>query len=134
MRPDEDGQPRVGDRGTTLGVRPGYPDEPDKPNEPDPDIRIDTNGNVFPEVGGASVAIPPIENLRPHLRPPKHGGRNKKVEVYELETDELPDELRVRLDPFGPEVHAFIEPAYEMSFGAYQDALHATRDLWRVVP
>lgn len=130
MIPDEDGQPRVGGTGRTLGARPGYPDAP---KEPGPDIHIDADGNVYPETGGTSVAMPPMEHLRPHRRPPKHGGRDKKLEVYELETDELPDELQVRADPFGPAVHAFIEPAYEMSFDEYQRALHTTRKLWHIV-
>jgi len=130
MIPDEDGLPRVGSTGRTLGARPGYPDDPE---EPESDIRIDEDGIVCPEAGGASVAIPPVENLRPHRRPPKHGGTDKKVEVYELETDELPDELQARADPHGPTVHAFIEPAYEMSFDEYQRALHATRAQWYIV-
>src|SRR5919199_3345781 len=108
MIPDENGWPRVGSTGRTLGARPGYPEDP---KEPEPDIHVDSNGVVYPETGGASVAIPPMKNLPPHRRPPKHGGRDKKLEVYELETDTLPDELRARRDPFGPNVHAFIEPA-----------------------
>jgi hypothetical protein len=79
------------------------------------------------------VAIPPMRNLRPHRRPPKHGGQDKKLEVYELETDQLPNELSARVDPFGPDVHAFIEPAYEMTFDQYQQALHSTRRLWSIV-
>ena len=130
MIPDEDGLPRVGNTGRTLGARPAYPDDPE---EPEPDIRIDEDGIVYPETGGASVAIPPVENLRPHRRPPKHGGTDKKVEVYELETDELPDELQARVDPRGPTVHAFIEPAYEMSFDEYQRAMHRTRAQWHIV-
>jgi hypothetical protein len=130
MIPDDDGLPRVGSTGRTLGARPGYPDDPE---ESGPDIRVDEDGTVYPETGGASVAIPPVENLPPHRRPPKHGGRGKKLEVYELETDGLPDELRARIDPFGPTAHAFIEPAYEMCFDEYQHALHSTRELWSIV-
>ncbi len=130
MIPDEDGWPRVGSTGRTLGARPGYPDDPE---EPEPDIRVDEDGIVYPGTGGMSVAMPPMENLRPHRRPPKHGGGDKKLEVYELETDGLPDELQARADPYGPTVHAFFEPAYEMSFDEYQSALHFTRELWRIV-
>jgi hypothetical protein len=130
MIPGEYGRPRTGATGRTLGARPGYPDDP---KEPEPDIRVDANGTVYPETGGMSVAIPPMENLRPHRRPPKHGGRDKKLEVYKLETDELPEELRVRVDPFGPTVHAFIEPAYPMSFDEYQHALHTTDAFWDIV-
>ncbi len=130
MIPDENSLPRVGSTGRTLGARPGYPGDPE---EPEPDIRVGEDGIVYPETGGASVAIPPVENRRPHRRPPKHGGRDKKLEVYELETDRLHDELRARVDPLGPTVHAFIEPAYEMSFDEYQHALHSTRELWSIV-
>ena len=130
MIPDEDGLPRTGATGRTLGARPGYPDDP---KEPPPDISVDANGIVYPETGGMSVAIPPMKNLPPHRRPPKHGGGGRKLEVYELETDELPIELRVRVDPFGPTVHAFIEPAYRMSFDEYQRALHTTHEIWHIV-
>jgi len=130
MIPDETGRPRVGNTGRTLGARPGYPDDPE---EPEPDIRVDEDGIVCPETGGTSVAIPPMKNLRPHRRPPKHGGADKRLEVYELETDRLPDKLQARADPFGPAVHAFIEPAYEMSFEEYQEALHSTSRLWSIV-
>jgi hypothetical protein len=130
MIPDEDGWPRVGSTGRTLGARLGHPGDPE---EPEPDIRVDEDGIVRPETGGASVAIPPMRHLRPHRRPPKHGGTDKKLEVYELETDDLPDELQVRPDPFGPKVHAFIEPAYAMSFDEYQHVLHSTRRLWSIV-
>lgn len=130
MIPDEDGLPRVGATGRTLGARPGYPDDP---AEPEPDIRVSANGNVYPGTGGASAAIPPVANLPPHRRPPKHGGRDKRSEVYELETDHLPRELRHRIDPNAPTRHVFIEPSRVMSFEEYQHALHSTRGLWHVV-
>lgn len=130
MIPDEDGLPRVGSTGRTLGARPGYPSDP---AEPEPDIHVSAAGNVYPDSGGASVAIPPMENLRPHRRPPKYGGKDKKLEVYSLETDDLPEELLIRVDPLGPTVHAFIEPARVMNFDEYQRALHATRGLWQIV-
>lgn len=128
MIPDEDGLPRVGSTGRTLGARPGYPDA-----STEPDIPVSSGGHVYPGDGGMSVALPPIDNLPPHRRPKKHGGRGKRLEVYELDTEELPDELEERIDPYNRTRHVFIEPARVMSFEEYQRALHATRTLWRVV-
>ena len=130
MIPDEDGLPRVGSTARTLGARPGYPDDP-----PDlrPDIHISAAGNVYPETGGASTAIPPPDNLPPHRRPPKHGGTDKRLELYELETNDLPEELEERIDPNNPTRHVFIEPSRVMEFEEYQHALHSTRGFWRVV-
>ena len=130
MVPDEDGLPRVGSTGRTLGARPGYPGDP---AEPEPDIHVSASGNVYPETGGVSVAIPPPDNLPPHRRPPKHGGKDKRLEVYELETGDLPDELEERIDPNNPARHVFIEPSRVMGFEEYQRALHSTRGFWRVV-
>lgn len=140
MRPDRDGLPKVGSAGSRLGARPGYAedelDPADRIRPGDyirPDIRVSAEGLVQPGTGGMSTAMPPIDNLPPHRRPPKHGGDDRRYEVYELETDDLPDELRERVDPHVPERHVFIEPAREMSFEAYQQALHSTRALWRPV-
>jgi hypothetical protein len=140
MRPDTDGMPEVGSAGSKLGARPGYAEDeidPEDRTRPGdyirPDIRVSAKGLVQPGTGGMSTAMPPIDNLPPHRRPPKHGGDDSRCEVYELETGDLPDELRERVDPHGPERHVFIEPAREMSFEAYQQALHSTRALWRPV-
>jgi hypothetical protein len=140
MLPDEDGLPQVGNTASRLGARPGYAedevDQEDRIRPGDyirPDIRINANGLVQPGTGGISTAVGQIDNLPPHRRPPKHGGDEERYEVYELETDDLPDDLRERIDPHGPTRHVFIEPAREMSFEAYQQALHSTRALWRPV-
>lgn len=128
MTPDEDGLPRIGSTGRTLGARSGYPN-----GGTNPDIRITPAGKVYPRSGGMSVAMPPADNLPPHRRPPSHGGTDKKIALYELETEDLPDELQERIDPYNSERHVFIEPAQVMSFEDYQQALHATRRLWRPV-
>jgi len=140
MLRDRDGLPKVGNSGSKLGARPEYaedaihPDDRIRPGDRiTGDIRVDIDGMVQPGTGGISCAMPPIENLPPHRRPPKHGGDARGYEVYELETDDLPDELRERIDPYGATRHVFIEPAREMSFADYQQALHSTRALWRVV-
>ena len=142
MRRDRrDGLPRVGAAASKLGVRPGYaedemdPEDRIKPGDAvKPDIWVDEAGMVRPGPGGMSTALPPIDNLVPHRRPPKHGGDDPSYEVYELDTDELPDELQHRNDPYGPTRHGFIEPAREMSLEEYQEALYSTRELWRRVP
>lgn len=140
MLPDRDGLPRVGNTGSKLGARPGYAEDGIHPEDRlgsgdsiRQDIPISADGVVRPGTGGMSAAIPPVDNLPPHRRPPKHGGGERRYEVYELDTDDLPNDLRVRVDPRGPERHAFIEPAREMSFEAYQQALHSTRTLWQRV-
>ena len=125
MLPDVDGLPKVGDTGRTLGARPGRYYEGDIP--------VRNDGLVQPFTGGMSVSPPPPSNLPRHRRPPVHEGLDSKIEVYELETDALPDELRPRRDPKEPERHVFIEPTRVMSFEKYQRALHATRTLWRPV-
>ncbi len=79
------------------------------------------------------MSPPPPEHLPRFRRPPEHGGTAKKIKLHELDTDGLPDELRARLDPEDPRRHAFIEPAREMSFEEYEQALEETRDLWRPV-
>ena len=124
MIPDEDGLPRVGSTGRTLGVRLGYPN---------PDFRVSPAGKVYPRSGDMSVAMLPKDNLPPHRRPPRHGGSDKKIALYKLETDDLPDELQERIDPYNSERHVFIEPARVMSFEEYQQALYATRMLWQRV-
>lgn len=50
--------------------------------------------------------------------------------VFELETDELPEELRYRPDLETPERHRFIEPAHRMLFDEYQRAVHGIRAMW----
>ena len=120
MRAAEDGSPRTGATGRYLGARPGV------------DVPVGPDGFVKPGTGGMSVVPPPVENLQPHRRPPELGGTGKDP-VFELETDELPTELRYRPDPANPEGHGFVEPARRMGFEEYQRLLHSTRPLWRAV-
>lgn len=124
MKAAADGLPVVGDTGTTLGARP------ERENAP-ADTEIHADGTVRPYAGGMSTSPPPVTNLQPHRRPKKHGGRGKGIEVFELDTDDLPDELRARPDPGAPERHVLIEPSRAMGFEEYQRALHSTRVLWR---
>jgi hypothetical protein len=49
-----------------------------------------------------------------------------------LETTDLPAYLRPREDP-DRGGHVFIEPAYSMDLGDFQDAIAETRDIWREV-
>lgn len=123
MRFEEDRLPRCGPTAKTLGARPGATDG---------DIPVDGT-MVLPGTGGMSVSPPPAENIPEYRRPPEHGGTAKKVRLFELETDELPGELRARPDPQDPERHVFIEPAREMSFDEYSRAIEGIRHLWRPV-
>lgn len=98
------------------------------------DIPVSRSGFVEPLTGGISVSPPPVGNLPPHRRPPHHGGTDRRIRIYAIETDGLPPELIARPDPNGPMRHWFIEPVRAMVFGEYQRALHETRRLWLVVP
>lgn len=130
MRPAADGLPRLGPTPKTLGARPGAA-------AGEGDIVMDERGMVRPggegEPEGMSVSPPPADNIVYFRRPPEHGGTAKKLKLYEMDTEELPDELVAMSDPENPEGHFLIAPAYEMSFEEYQGALESTRDLWRVV-
>lgn len=124
MRAAPDGLPLAGPSARTLGAKPGSPPEGDLP------VR---RGMVSPETGGMSVSPPPPGNLPRFRRPPEHGGTARNIKLYELDTDGLPSVLRARPDPEDPRRHAFIEPAHEMSFEEYEQALGETRGLWRPV-
>ena len=115
---DRDGLPLVGKTARYPAVRPNV------------DLPVEPNGDVEPATEGMSVSPPPVTNL-PDLRlPHEYGGRGSDP-VFELETDELPDELAYRPDPDGPDRHGFIEPARRMSFEEYERAIRGTRRLWR---
>ncbi len=97
------------------------------------DIRVfHADGRVTPVLEGMSVSPSPPENLPHHRRPPHFDGTGKDP-VFELDTDDLPEELEYRPDPSNPETHGFITPAYPMTFEHYQRAIHETRGLWRLV-
>ena len=108
------GQPRVGTSMTTLGVRVR-------------DLHPRIDGTVDPQGGGVSISPQGEENLPRSARTILNNGKGI---VFELETDELPDSLTFRADPYD-ESHGFIEPAYPMKFEAYQRALQDTSGLWR---
>ena len=110
--------PRTGSR--TIGARPNI------------DIPVNEIGLVEPEMGGISVSPNSEENLPPYRRPPAFGGTGKDP-LWELETENLPDELAYRPDPDDPDRHGFIEPSRVMTFNRYQGALRLSRNLWRPV-
>lgn len=96
------------------------------------DIDVDEGGMVGPETGGVSVSPPPPENLPEQLRPPGFGGYGKDP-LWELDTDDLPPELRYRPDPKNLTGHGFVEPAAPMLFEDFERAVHGTRSSWRAV-
>jgi len=115
---DRDSLPLVGKTARYLAVRPNV------------DVPVNEDGTVEPGTGGASVSPPPVTNLHP-LRLPREFGGLGKDPVFELETDELPRDLRYFPDPANPAGHGFIEPSRRMPFEEYERAMHATRALWR---
>ncbi len=120
MKPGDDGLPKTGASARTLGARANI------------DIPVNEDETVDPEMDGMSVSPTPPENLPPIRRPPEYGGVGKDP-VWQLDTDELPEELVYRPDPDAPERHGFIEPSRRMPFEEYQRAIHATRILWMPV-
>jgi hypothetical protein len=122
MRAAPDGLPMIGPTARTLGARPGSP--------PEGDIPI-VGGIVNPGTGGMSVSPSPSSNLPPHRRPPEYGGKGRDP-LWECDTDDLDGaKLSYRSDPELPRTHGFIEPVRRMRFEEYQEALGATRSLWR---
>jgi hypothetical protein len=119
MKRGADGLPKLGYSGArTLGARCSI----------DIPLRED-DGFVEPETDGMSVSPPPPDNLPYFRRPPVFGGTSKDP-IWELETDELREELGYRPDPDDPDRHGYIEPSRQMPFEEYQRAIHNTRGLW----
>jgi hypothetical protein len=117
MRRDPGDTPKVGVRFATLGVRVR-------------DLHPRLDGTVDPGQGGLSVSPGP-ESLPRALRPAEWNGIGK-YPVFELETEELPNEsLLYRADPRSPQTHGFIEPGYPMTFEHYQRLIYETSALWR---
>ena len=117
---DRDGGPAVGSPARNHALRP----EVDKPRDED--------GMVEPGTGGASVSPPPLTNLHPLRLPREFGGLGNDA-VFEVETDDLPEDLRYRRDPDNPDGHGFIEPSRRTTFEEYERAVRGTRGLWRLV-
>ncbi len=120
MKADEQGSPKLGPTSRTLGARPGA------------DICVRGDGSVVLEMAGISVSPMPPGNLPKHRRPPFYSGTGKDP-VFEIDTDELPRGLVYRQDPQNRDTHGYICPAYQMSLERYQQLLHETQDLWRLV-
>ena len=120
MIEDADGLPKLGATARTLGIRPSGQFG---------DIIVTGGGLVFPGTGGMSVSPWPPENIEKHRRPEEFGG-TRKDPVWEMDTEDLPRELRYQPDPEKPSVHGYIAPTRWMSFSEYQRVLHGTRALW----
>lgn len=100
MIEDDDGFPKTGTTSRYLGARPGR------------DIRVYDSGNVNPAPRqGMSVSPSPPENLPLRRRPPKFDGTGKDP-VFEMDTNDLPEELEYQPDPNKPGTHGFITPTY----------------------
>jgi hypothetical protein len=125
MKREVDGLPKVGQSGTTLGVRiPG-------------DIVVDQAGCVSPGTVGMSVS-PDWRSLPPFLVParlrhlcPKARGRDDiycwKMGEGEFVDGPLTSALNFRRDTA---THGLVEPAAIVPLGTYEADLAATRDHW----
>lgn len=124
MRLADDGGPMMGPTARTLGARPGP--------EPGPGVDIPVrDGMVQPDVGGMSVAADDPMNLPRMRRPPEFGGTGKDP-VWSMNTNDLGPDLVCRPDPDAPSRHWFVEPAREMTYEEYREALEATKGYWQV--
>src|SRR5262249_49198777 len=119
MQQAADGAPLLGPSARTLGARPQI------------DLPADTQGMVRPGTGGLSVSPNDLMGLPTHRRPPEFGGTGKDP-VWYIDTLDVGTSLTYRLDPANQVSHAFLEPAFPMPLGEYQDALAATRRAWRL--
>lgn len=113
-----DGMPLAEPTARGLGVRPGI------------DIPVDDFGLVDAGAGGMSVSPDSVENLPPWRRPPEHGGDGDDP-VWEIDEEELDQRLSYVTDEAAPDLHGFIEPAYQMPLEDYQLALAESRQSWR---
>jgi hypothetical protein len=120
MTVDEDGAPRLDASARTLGARPMI------------DVPGDASEGVETGTGGMSASSDTPENLPSHRRPASFGGSGAD-DVFAIGTLDLGSDLTWRPDPDGPLGHGFVEPVRRMAFSDYQDALWATRAMWRRV-
>ncbi len=109
MKTQSDGQPEPGMSMRTLGIRAR-------------DLHPRIDGTVDPQQGGLSVS-PTIETL-------PRAANIKADPIFELDTNNLSEELAYREDPYKPGEHGFIEPTYPMKYEYYQRLLHRSRELW----
>lgn len=118
MKEAPDGLPDVGPSARTLGARP------------ENDIRMNPARIVLPGTGGISVTPGDPHALPRHRLPTALGGTGKDP-LWWIGAEGLGMELTYRPDPAQPTRHGFIEPAREMTFNQYQQALADTRRIWR---
>jgi hypothetical protein len=104
----DDGLPSVHQSASGLCVRRGY------------DIFPDDNDNVRPEGLGMTVR-PSVDDIPDDFK-------RKRWVVWEIDTEQLPEALQYLQDR---DDHGVLEPAWEMSFEDYEDAILETRSEWR---
>lgn len=117
MEEDGEGHPQVGQSARRLGVRPGT------------DIPVDDEDEVEPYTGGMSVTPESPDRLPFFRRPPGLGGTGKDP-VWEIDSDQLGENLTYRPDDASPGTHGFVEPARRMRLDDFEDLLALTRDSW----
>ena len=120
MKEDGQGFPVVAPNARSLGVRPGK------------DVAAILAGDlVQPLQGGLSVSTDDPMNLPYYRRPPVLRGTGQDP-VWEIESNQLGPDLDYRPDPAGAG-HGFIEPARGLTLDEYQQALSATKPMWKKV-
>jgi len=119
MKPREDGRPRCGDTGATLGVRPR-------------DLAVGGDGFVHPGKGGLSITPDDPLLMPEEFRPHALGGIGR-LPVFEISEDAFGPSLAVRPDAKKPARHAFVEPQLPMPLQDYKRLLCATAPNWRPI-
>ena len=118
MRVDADGKPKVGVRGTMLGVRPTDP--------------LNTSPKAVADVAAVndSALVHPGEGLSTSPNPASRIARKGEA-VYEIETADLDASLTPHHDK--PD-HCMLEPTQSITLAEYQKLLADTRDMWHKIP
>jgi hypothetical protein len=117
---EDKGRPRLGGTALTLGIRPGH------------DIELDANATVQrptfqPGAKNGLSCAPSVAMLPPFALPVRFGGRNKKTEVWKIQTPSLGPELEAHRDGSR---HISVGPSKTMPLADYVSAIEKTATHW----
>lgn len=130
-------KPMIVPNARMLGVRTPA----DVTVDTEPDIRPDSNGNVYPATGGMSVS-PTLMHLPGHRLPRRlkqlgvpNATGNNNLRVWALgegpfQQEQIAPDLLLRPDPAKPTAHGFVEPDRTMSMADYQAAVALAQNSW----
>jgi len=147
MMIDDEGKPKIGIGFDKLGVRPRNPNEPTKAHDvaavgPDDWVGLSWIDRWLARIGSwFMLTRPPVyeglscskatrdEYLRRRGRP-----LEKKQRIWELDNRHLPNGLGIVPDPLPNDPdHLLLVPTCSMTLKAFQELLHSTQPMWRMV-